>query len=147
MLLGANFPPKPTGLNLFRVRRGSGLCVGDASRVSQSSPLRRFLFAPKAHLILTLGVRGACANLVCALYEVFLAEVFLLNLFCCGCNCVGVDLFAHTLKLSDLQLPMVRLLPLQWIHHPGEVLQHLSNRCYLCLSLEFPTEFLCIATV
>lgn len=59
VLLGANFPPKPTGLNLSPVRRGSGLC--DTRRVSQLPPLGRFLFAPKAHLTLTLGVRGACA--------------------------------------------------------------------------------------
>lgn len=147
MLLGANFPSKPTDLNLCPVRRGSGLCVGDANRVSQSSPLSRFLFALKAHLTVTLGVRGACASLVCALYEVFLAEVFLLNVFCCRCTCVGVDCCVHILKLSDLELPMVRLLPQQWTHHLGEVLQHLSNRFDLCLSLGFPAEFLCIATV
>lgn len=85
--------------------------MDDARGVSRASPLRRLHCTPKAHLTLTLGVGGACAHLVHALYEVFSAEIFPLNLFFCCCTCPDAGCCAYTLKLSDLELPMVRLLP------------------------------------
>lgn len=40
--------------------------MGDASRVSEASPLRRLQYAPKTHLTLTLGVGGClCTSGLC----------------------------------------------------------------------------------
>lgn len=46
------------------------MCVGDASRVSEASPLRRLHYAPKTHLTLTLGVGGClCTSGLCFVWD------------------------------------------------------------------------------
>lgn len=112
--------------------------MGDASRVSEASPLRRLHYAPKTHLTLTLGVGGVPVHIWFVLcMSFFSAEIFPLSLLYCCCTCAGVECFAHTLYCClSWSYPWRDCSPSSKLaHYPGEVLHHLSNSCCLRLTL------------
>lgn len=105
--LGASFPPKPTGLNFSPVRKRHRAICGWHKWSFSIISFKKVALWPQSSPYPDFGGGGACANVVCALYEFSWQKYF----SWISSAVAGVDRCAHTWKLSDLQLPMVRLLP------------------------------------